>query len=111
MKKLIVLFSSVIIAAGAAAQTERTATPATQATQAQGTTDRQAPVTSERGKRQNPVQEHDESANSVDPDFQGSSKQQTTSSGMGQPKESSERNAKSDKTKSDVQNVEDKTKK
>jgi len=107
MKKLIVLFTGVIIAAGAAAQTDKTGSNAQQAAQA----DRQAPVSSERAKRPNTAAEPQESANSVDPDFQGSSGQHTTSSGMGQPKKDTTRPTKADKTGADVQDIEDKTKK
>lgn len=109
MKKVIALFSGMIIAAGAAAQADRSGTTAAQPT---NSVERKAPVSGER-ERENPAKEGPESANIVDPDFQGSSKQQTTSSGMGQPKQGSERTSPADKTKpqvQDAQDVEDKTK-
>ena len=105
MKKVIVLLSGVILAASAMAQADKTGST-TQAART-GTVDRQPPVNSDRDKRDNPVAEGPESANSVDPDFQGSSKQETTASGMGQPRKEGERA--SDKTRSETQDVEDKT--
>jgi len=116
MKKLIVLLSGVIIAAGAAAQTGSSTTGSSTTGSsttgaAQPTLDRQAPVTGERGKRENPAQEHEDSANSVSTDFQGSSKQDTTASGMGHVKKDKEHTSKTKKTESNVQDVEDKTKK
>ena len=117
MKKLIVLFSGMIIAAGAAAQADRTTASATQPqvqtqaqTQKQDSTDRRTPVTTGR-ERENRWQESIESANSVDPDFQGSSKQQATASGMGQPTTATEGRTAPAKPKTDAQDVEDKTRK
>jgi len=108
MKKLIVLMSGLIIAAGAAAQ-DRTGSNTAQPAKA-GTVDRQAPVKSDSDKRVNPAAEPVGSANTVDPDFQGSSKQETTASGMGQPTTATERTSKTSKTGSDTQDVENKTK-
>ncbi|WP_306395964.1 hypothetical protein [Telluria beijingensis] len=107
MKKVIVLLSGVIIAAGAAAQADKTGSQTTQATRTE-TVDRQLPINSERAKRENPAAEGPESANIVDPDFQGSSKQEATSSGLGQPKKDEKRT--SGKPRSDAHDVEDKTK-
>jgi len=107
MKKVIVLLSGVIIAASAAAQADKTGSNTTQAERT-ATVDRQIPANTERDKRENPAAEGPESANIVDPDFQGSSKQETTSSGLGQPKKEGERS--SDKSRSNAQDVEDKTK-
>lgn len=115
MKKVIALFSGLLsgllIAGGAAAQADRTGTTAAQPT---NSVERQAPVGNDRDKRENPHREGPESANIVDPDFQGSSKQETTASGMGQPKKEDTRTSPADKTKpqvQDTQDVEDKTKK
>jgi len=105
MKKLIVLCSGLIIAAGAAAQTERTTPAAVQS----GQTGK--PVATDKTERKNAFQESVESANAVDPDFQGSSKQETTSSGMGQPKTDTDKKSNASKPTSDAQDVEDKTKK
>lgn len=117
MKKLIVLFSAMVVAAGASAQTERTATNPVQAQQ-QDRADRQAPLKGEKVERENRWQESIESANTVDPDFQGRSSQHTTASGMGQPQtatEGKERSTAADKTSGkatvDTQDVEDKNKK
>lgn len=107
MKKVIVLLSGVIIAASAAAQADKTSSNTTQAERT-GTVDRQIPANTNRDKRENPAAEGPESANIVDPDFQGSSKQETTASGLGQPKKEGERSSK--KSGSDVQDVENKTK-
>lgn len=104
MKKLIVLLSGVVIAASAAAQT--TPQPAKA-----GMADRQAPVTGNADKRANPAAEPEDSANSVSTDFQGSSKQETTSAGMGQPKKQTERTSSATRTGTATQDVEDKTKK
>lgn len=93
MKKLIVLLSGLIIAAGAAAQTEK------------------APVKADPDKRENPAAEAPESANSVSPDFQGSSKAESTASGMGQPKKDTKPAPTSRETGSSAQDAEDKTKK
>jgi len=107
MKKLIVLLSGVVIAASAAAQT----TPTTPQPAKAGTADRQAPVTANADKRANPAAEPEDSANSVSTDFQGSSKQETTSAGMGQPKKQTERTSSATRTGTATQDVEDKTKK
>jgi len=109
MKKIIVLLSGVIIAASAAAQADKTGSNTTQATRT-GTVDRQIPVNTDRDKRENPASEGPESANVVDPDFQGSSKQETTASGLGQPKKDSDKTSTSTKSGADVQDVENKTK-
>jgi|GEM_PF-1479874 len=111
MKKFIALFAGAIIATGAAAQTDRTSTTAVKSEQARSA-DRQPPASSsDRDKRANPAAEPEDSANSVSTDFQGSSSQPATSSGMGQPKPETTRPTKADKTGSDVQDVEDKTRK
>lgn len=110
MKKLIVLLSGVVIAASAAAQTNQTGANAAQPAKA-GTVDRQAPVNSDPDKRVNPAAEPADSANSVSPDFQGSSKQESTSSGMGQPSKQPERTSSATRTGTSTQDVEDKTKK
>lgn len=81
MKKLIVLLSGVVIAASAVAQT----TPTTAQPAKAGMADRQAPVKGNADHRINPAAEPEDSANSVSTDFQGSSKQESTASGMGQP--------------------------
>ena len=107
MKKVIVLLSGLVIAASAAAQADKTGSHTTEATRT-GNIDRQIPANTERDKRENPAVEGPESANIVDPDFQGSSKQETTASGLGQPKRERERAP--NKTRSDTQDVEDKTK-
>lgn len=107
MKKVIVLLSGAIIAATAAAQADKTGSNITQAERAE-TVDRQLPANTDRDKRANPAAEGPESGNIVDPDFQGRSKQETTSSGMGQPRKKGERS--SDETGSDVQDIEKKTK-
>jgi len=109
MKKFIVLFSGMIIAAGAAAQADRTGSNAVQAGKAG--IDRQVPVENDPTKRENAAKEPPESANIVDPDFQGSSKQETTASGMGQPKQKDERAGNATRTGSSAQDAEDKTKK
>ena len=106
MKKVIVLLSGVIIAASAAAQADKTGSNANPAARTGTTVDRQLPVNND--KRENPAAEGPESANIVDPDFQGSSKQETTASGLGQPKKEGARA--SSKDRSDTQDVEDKTK-
>lgn len=113
MKQLIILLSGIAIAGGAAAQTDKLGVNAPKAVQTDRV-DRQAPITSERDKQLNPLAEPPESANSVSPDFQGSSSQAATSSGMGQPKPDKRDSAaakKADKTSSEVQDVEDKPKK
>ena len=107
MKKLIVLLSGVVIAASAAAQT----TPTTPQPAKAGMAERQAPVTGNADKRANPAAEPDDSANSVSTDFQGSSKQETTSAGMGQPKKQTERTSSATRTGTSTQDIEDKTKK
>lgn len=109
MKKVIVLLSGLIIAASAAAQADKTGSTTTQATR-MGNVDRQLPANTERDKRENPAAEGPESANVVDPDFQGGSKQETTASGMGQPKKDSDKASRSNKSGTDVQDVENKTK-
>jgi len=96
MKKVIVLLSGVIIAASAAAQADKTGSHTTQAERT-GTVDRQLPANADRDKRENPAAEGPESANIVDPDFQGSSKQETTSSGLGQPKRDTDRSSEQDR--------------
>lgn len=108
MKKLIVLFSGMIIAAGAAAQADRTGSNAVQAGKAG--IDRQVPPNNDPNNRQNRVAENPESASSVDPDFQGSSKGGTTASGMGQAGKDSQRSANATRTGSSAQDAEDKTK-
>ena len=110
MKKLIVLLSGVVIAASAAAQTNQAGTTAAQAAKA-GTADRQAPVKSDSATRVNPAAEPEDSANSVSTDFQGSSKQESTAAGMGQPTKQTDSTAKPGKSGASVQDVEDKTKK
>lgn len=110
MKKLIALFGGMIIAAGASAQTATTTSPAVQSPKT-GTLERQVPANTDQDKRQNPVAEHPESANIVDPDFQGSSKHETTATGMGKPKQDSERSSNQKRNGTDPQDVEDKTKK
>ena len=110
MKKLIVLLSGVVIAASAAAQTTPI-TPTTPQPAKAGMADRQAPVTGNADKRVNPAAEPEDSANSVSTDFQGSSKQETTSAGMGQPKKQAERTSTSSRNGSATQNIEDKTRK
>lgn len=110
MKKLIVLLSGVVIAASAAAQTTPT-TPTTPQPAKAGMADRQAPVTGNADKRANPAGEPEDSANSVSTDFQGSSKQEATSAGMGQPKKQTERTSSATRTGTATQDVEDKTKK
>lgn len=105
MKKLIALCSGMIIAAGAVAQVTQTGPAAVQSGQTGAAT------ASDKTERKNAFEESIESANTVDPDFQGSSKQETTSSGMGQPKKDTDRASTADKPKSDAQDVEDKTKK
>jgi hypothetical protein len=110
MKKLIVLLSGVVIAASAAAQTNQAGTNAAQPAKA-GTADRQAPVKSDSAKRVNPAAEPEDSANSVSTDFQGSSKQESTAAGMGQPVKPAERTTKSSTSGANTQDVEDKTKK
>jgi len=107
MKNVIVLLSGVIIAASAAAQADKTGASTTQAERT-GTVDRQLPANTGRDKRANPAAEGPESANVVDPDFQGGSKQETTASGLGQSKNKDERSP--DKTRADVQDIENKTK-
>ena len=107
MKKLIVLLSGVVIAASAAAQI----TPTLPQPAKTGTADRQAPITGTADKRANPAAEPEDSANSVSTDFQGSSKQETTSAGMGQPKKQTERTSSATRTGTATQDVEDKTKK
>ncbi|MEW7851118.1 hypothetical protein AB2N08_20715 [Massilia aurea] len=107
MKKLIVLLSGIVIAASAAAQT----TPTTAQPAKAGTADRQAPVTGDADKRVNPAAEPEDSANSVSTDFQGSSKQESTAAGMGQPKKQTERTSSATRTGTTTQDVEDKTKK
>ena len=107
MKKVIALFSGMIIAAGAAAHADRTGTTAAQPT---NSVERKAPVSADR-ERENRAKEGPESANIVDPDFQGSSKQQATASGMGQPTTATEGRTDATKPKTDAQDVEDKTKK
>ena len=107
MKKLIVLLSGIVIAASAAAQITPTLPQPTKA----GTADRQAPITGTPDKRVNPAAEPEDSANSVSTDFQGSSKQETTSAGMGQPKKQTERTSSATRTGTSTQDVEDKTKK
>jgi len=109
MKKLLALFTGLIIAAGASAQTER-GNPAAAQSGKTTAVDRQAPINSDNANRQNQAKEPPESANIVDPDFQGSSKQETTATGQGQPTTATEKNAKAIKDESDVQHVEDKTK-
>lgn len=104
MKKFIALCTGMIIAAGAAAQADRSA-PAAQT----GQTGK--PAAADKTERKNAFQESVESANAVDPDFQGSSKQETTSSGMGQPKTDPDKTTNANKPKSDAQDIEDKTKK
>ena len=105
MKKVIVLLSGVVIAASAAAQADKTGSHTTQAERT-GTVDRQLPANTDRDKRENPAAEGPESANIVSPDFQGSSKQETTSSGMGQPKRDAERS--SDKERANAREAKDK---
>ena len=107
MKKLIVLLSGVVIAASAAAQT----TPTTPQPAKAGSAQQKAPVMGSADKRANPAAEPEDSANSVSTDFQGSSKQETTSAGMGQPKKQTERTSTSSRNGSATQNIEDKTKK
>lgn len=109
MKKLIVLFSGMIIAASAAAQADRTGSNTVQAGKAG--IDRQVPVENDPTKRENQAKEPPESANVVDPDFQGSSKQESTASGMGQPTQATERKSSATRTGSSAQDAEDKTKK
>jgi len=104
MKKLIALCSGMIIAAGAAAQADRTAPTTAQSAQTG------KPTPADKTERKNASQESADSANAVDPDFQGSSKQETTSSGMGQPRKDTERTSNASKPKIDAQDVEDKTK-
>lgn len=106
MKKLIVLLSGVVIAASAAAQT----TPTTPQPAKAGTAQK-APVMGSADKRTNPAAEPEDSANSVSTDFQGTSKQETTAAGMGQPKKQTERTSSASRTGSATQNIEDKTKK
>lgn len=110
MKKFIVLLSSALIVTGAIAQTDKTDKTGSNAAQS-AQTDRKAPVNSERERHLNQAAEPEDSANSVSTDFQGSSSQATTSSGMGQPKKDTARPTKTDKTEVNVQDVEDKTKK
>ena len=107
MKKLIVLLSGVVIAASAAAQTNPT-TPQPAKT---GAAQQKSPVMGSADKRANPAAEPEDSANSVSTDFQGSSKQETTAAGMGQPKKPTERTSSASRTGSATQNIEDKTKK
>jgi len=109
MKKLIMLFSGMVIAASAAAQTSQAGSNAAQPAKA-GTADRQAPIKSDSNQRVNPAAEPADSANAVDPDFQGSSKQETTASGMGQPKKHSDHTSKDSKSGSSAQDAENKTK-
>jgi hypothetical protein len=110
MKKLIALFSGMIIAAGASAQVERAGSTSAQPTKADSA-QRQASGSSDNVKRDNRAKEPPESANIVDPDFQGSSKEETTASGMGQPTTAKNGAANGNKTTSEVRDVEDKSKK
>lgn len=105
MKKLIALCTGMIIAAGAAAQVERTGPAAVQSGQTGAAT------ATDKTERKNAFEESIESANTVDPDFQGRSKQETTASGMGQPTKDPDRSKNADKPKADAQDVEDKTRK
>jgi len=107
MKKLIVLLSGVVIAASAAAQT----TPTTPQPAKAGAAQQKAQVMGTADKRANPAAEPEDSANSVSTDFQGTSKQETTAAGMGQPKKQTERTSSATRTGTATQDVEDKTKK
>ena len=109
MKKLIMLFGGMIIAASAAAQTPHAASSAAQPAKA-GTADRQAPMKSDSSQRVNPAAEPKDSANSVSTDFQGSSKQESTASGMGHPKKHSVHKPKHAKTGSTAHDAENKPK-
>jgi len=110
MKKIIALFSGMIIAAGASAQADRTGSTSAQPTKADSA-QRQASGSGDNVKRDNRAKEPPESANIVDPDFQGRSKEETTASGMGQPTTARNGAANGNKNTSEVRDVEDKSKK